>query len=159
MPGGRPTLLNDETMQEIVDAVIDGCTFAVAAGAAGICRTTFYNWRERGLRYQEEEEPNEEDAPYAEFLNILTRAKDRCARLDAKVFTEAARGGIEETIEDDGNGRKTITRRDWRAAESRLKRRFRDDWGDKQDHRHEGEVTVTRVIVEGGLDHIKPAEP
>jgi len=40
----------------------------------------------------------------------------------------------------------------------RFKRRFRDDWGDKQDHRHEGEVTVTRVVVEGGLDHIAPAK-
>lgn len=155
MPEGRPTSLTPKLIEEVADAVRDGLSFAMAAGAAGICRATFYGWQERGRRYKEEGDEN--DAPFAEFLDVLTQAKDECARRDARVLSRASVGDLAETITEEGNV-KTICRPDWRAAESRLKRRFRDDWGDKQNVDHGGDVTVTRVVVDGGLPHIKPAE-
>lgn len=154
---GRPTKLTDEVQEEIEKGVLVGLSFEMASGAAGVTRQTYYNWVERGRRWVEGESEDPKDERYARFFDALTRAKDECARIDAQCLRDAATGALAETITEEGNV-KTIRRPDWRAAESRLKRRFRDDWGDKQNIDHAGDVTVTRVVVEGGLDHIKPAE-
>lgn len=71
------------------------------------------------------------------FLAIITRAEAECAQRMAETLTIAA-----------------LT--DWRAGESWLKRRRREDWGDRQEVAHSGSigfVPIREVAVE------RPKEP
>jgi len=169
-PGGpgRPSVITNEVIAEVADGVRVGLPFHGAAIAAGISAATFYGWQDRGQRYLDADEPDEEDEPYARFLETLTRARWECARGDAMTLAKASTEGLAETIEKDmvrsdkagvlAVDVTRIRRPDWRAAESRLKRRFRDDWGDAQKLDHQGEVQIPLISIEGGLPHVKPRE-
>jgi hypothetical protein len=63
---GRPTKLTPELQKKIVKLVRDGNYFETAAQAAGIAKSTLYDWLKRG-------EAGEE--PFAEFSNALKKAE------------------------------------------------------------------------------------
>lgn len=64
---GRPTELNEDVAKLICDMVRMGCTYEVAAIAAGVSARTFQVWKQRGKE--------EKDGIYAEFLQDLAEAE------------------------------------------------------------------------------------
>lgn len=53
---GRPSLLTDEALKDICEALEDGCTYDAAATQGGITYRTFNNWRKRGIAELERRE-------------------------------------------------------------------------------------------------------
>ena len=102
----RPTKLNDFTHNAIIEALKIGATYKDAAGAAGVDYTTFLNWMERGR--------NAKSGKFFEFFNESEQAQAEARLKYTKTIASAAAKG------------------DWRAAESFLKRRDPENWGDKQ---------------------------
>lgn len=104
-PIGRPTKLNAELADAILNTVAHGSTFHAAAQAAGVNRTTLIAWRERG----EADLDNGKDTVFARFAHGLPRAR--------------ARG--EASLVDTIRAHATM---DWRAAAWLLERRNPEDW-------------------------------
>lgn len=78
---------------------------------------------------------------FPEFSESVTRAEGACAALMAATLYEAARTG-----------------KDWRAAESWLKRRRREEWGDSLDLRKlSDEELIARATA--ALTGSDPARP
>ena len=97
----RPTKYSDAIAKGIYNALQAGATRTAASGAVGIGRDTFLEWMKR----------------YPAFSDGVT-----CAEAKAELrFTTTLAKAAEGTDEVPG---------DWRAAESWLKRRRREDWGD-----------------------------
>lgn len=108
----------------ICDALQVGATRTAASGAAGISRETFATWLER----------------YPTFLDDVTRAEAKAELRFTTALAKAAQG----TESEPG---------DWRAAESWLKRRRRQDWGDSIDIRKLDDETLLRLLAaEGGSE-------
>ncbi len=104
MPGARPTKFTKETTDRLFAAIRAGLPYHLAADAAGISETTFYEWQ-RG------EFPRGSDKELrAQFSEELTRARgSSAARLITIINTAAPT--------------------DWRAAAWILERRFPKDFG------------------------------
>lgn len=64
---GRPTELTEDVARLICDMVRLGCTYEVAAAAAGISSRTFSNWKQRGRE--------EEGGIYVDFFLDLAEAE------------------------------------------------------------------------------------
>lgn len=75
----RVSKLTGELTEAIVGLVRSGDSPAVAAGATGVGRQTYYDWMNRGERGEE---------PYASFRTAITRARDECeSRLRASALS------------------------------------------------------------------------
>ena len=132
---GRPTKLTKETHSAIVEAIELGVTYKDAVGAAGINYQTFLNWLETGERVRNKELRNTKaNRIFLEFLESVERAKHTAFSEYTKTIHKAAKGG------------------DWRAAESFLKRRDPENWGDssKTDITSKGEKIES--IIRVGVD-------
>lgn len=104
MAGSRPTKFTPETVARLLKAVRAGLPYHLAAEAAGISETTFYEWQ-RG------EFPRGADkALKAQFSEELTRARGESALRLMALISSAAPD-------------------DWRAAAWILERRFPKDFG------------------------------
>ena len=81
-PGARCKLTR-ERQRAICDAITVGCTYKLAAQAAGICERTLYNWLEKG---------EAGEAPiYVQFLQDVKRAEGaQAAQLLQLIATHAA---------------------------------------------------------------------
>ncbi len=114
----RPTKLNDQTHAAIVEAVSIGATYVTAAGAAGVTYHTFINWMERG--------ESAKSGKFFKFFHDVEKAKQEAFLKYTKTIANSAAKG------------------DWRAAESFLKRRDPDNWGDRKEVKNEtkGEVVI-----------------
>ena len=66
-PGGRPTKLTDELQELICSIIADGCDQKDAWAAAGISKTTFGNWVNKGMAAR--------TGKYRRFVDALTRAR------------------------------------------------------------------------------------
>jgi transposase len=99
----RQTKLTAKTQEVIVSAIAAGNYMETAAQAAGIDKTTLYNWLRRG-----EEEP---ESIYSNFLHAVEKAKAEAEERDLKVITQAAHDGS------------------WQAAAWKLERRTPHKWG------------------------------
>lgn len=99
------SLLTAELTENIVDRVRRGIAPEVAAVAAGVSQSTYYNWRKRG---QDGEEP------YAGFWNAVARA---CAESEVAL--------VERVQEGDGQG---VGFGSSKAALEILQRRFPKRW-------------------------------
>jgi hypothetical protein len=97
----RPTKYTPERVKAITDALVSGSTRTAACGNGDITLETLADWMSR----------------YPEFSVTVTRAEAKAELRFTNTLAAAAAG----TDEVPG---------DWRAAESWLKRRRRDDWGD-----------------------------
>ncbi len=110
----RPTKLTPEVHNEIVNAIAIGATYKNAVGAAGIDYQTFLNWLEIGRKVQDGElSKTKKRKIYFEFFVSVEKAKHKAFLGYTKTIAKAANSG------------------DWRAAESFLKRRDPENWGDK----------------------------
>ncbi len=115
---GRPTKLHDDISAAIVKNLSLGVTYKDAAEAASITYHTFLNWLERGEKAK--------SGKFCDFFNAVTIAQAEARVKYTKTIANAAAKG------------------DWRAAESFLKRRDPDNWGDRQEVKNEtkGEVVI-----------------
>lgn len=71
MPPGRPTKLNQETQEAIVDALKKGVPKRFAAQLAGIVPSTLYDWIAKG---------EEGDPQFADFSDAVARAEAEAVR-------------------------------------------------------------------------------
>ena len=100
----RPSKLTEDVKNTIVDAILHGCTYADAAGAAGVHYDTFNNWMQAGAKAK--------SGQYFEFFEAVSTANAECAKNFTRIIQVAAAKG------------------DWKAALEWLKRRRPVDWGD-----------------------------
>jgi transposase len=99
---GRPTKLTPTVQAAIAESIAAGAYPEQAARAAGIGRSTYYEWLQRGQAGEQ---------PFSDFLDTL-RAREAHAEVVAvTVLRDAAAAG------------------DWRAAAHLLERRFPERWG------------------------------
>lgn len=118
---GRPSKLTPETQAAIVDAILHGCTYSDAAGAAGVDYNTFNEWRKKGEAST--------SGKYREFNEAIDRANAQCAANFTRIIQTAAAKG------------------DWKAALEWLKRRRRNEWGDNLDVTTNNEKIEIRPFV------------
>ncbi len=124
MPRGRPPkLLAPEVREQLLAAVRAGTYLKQAAQAAGISKSTFYAWLEKGRQPGARQE-------YRDFLDALTRAE-----AEAEVH---AVGVIRDAMAHD-----------WRAAVAYLER-HPEGWRRRQrvEHTARDEVPVSVAIPE-----------
>lgn len=102
----RPSALTDEISKQICDSLKLGATKKASAESAGIDYATFNNWMKRGAV--------EKRGKFVKFFKAVGHAEAFCFRNMAATIAKAAADG------------------DWRAAETFLKRRDPENWGDRQ---------------------------
>jgi hypothetical protein len=100
---GRQTKLTTEVQDRIVAALRAGNYQETAAAYAGISRTAFFDWLERGR--------NEPESIYAVFLDAVEKAKADAEVRDVALIDKAAHDGS------------------WQAAAWKLERKFPNKWG------------------------------
>lgn len=101
----RPTKLNKETHDAIVNALKIGATRKDAAGAAGVNYVTFLDWLEKGDKAKK-------GSALSEFSYSVKQAEHHARLVYTQVIAKAASAG------------------DWRAAMEYLKRRDPEHWSD-----------------------------
>jgi hypothetical protein len=121
MPAGRPTKYNEERAKPILERLRAGNTRKASVESIGIAYTTFLEWLEN----------------FPNFATSVAQAESEAEVRNATILAKAANGWeTEETVTTtlpDGTVKTVVTKGreyDWRAAESWLKRRRRDEWGD-----------------------------
>lgn len=166
---GRPTKYNDTRCAAIVRRLRDGSTRKAAAEAGRVSYDTFCAWLKRGA-----EEP---EGPYGEFAAAVQQVEAAVEAEMAAVLRETGQGyDASETVrttktEEHPDGKVTTVTtettvikriRDWRASESWLKRRRRDEWGDNSANTHAapggGPILIREVVVEMTPDDPDQAE-
>ena len=103
---GRPTKLTPEVQDIIVDGINAGLTLGLTCARAGVARSTFYGWLEKGEAAK--------SGALMEFSDTVSRARaDSALRLVSQITLQAPT--------------------DWRAAAFLLERRFPDDYGKRSE--------------------------
>lgn len=97
---GRPTRLTPEAQKKIVEYVREGSYISTACVAAGVARSTFYNWEARAIKGQE---------PFKSFFDDL--------------------GQVEAQAEIDNMKKMLKGGKYFLPRATFLERRFRDRWG------------------------------
>lgn len=97
----RPTKLNDQIKEKIVQRIRAGNTLDTAARSAGISESTFHRWIRKGK--------DQERGPYREFYEDVQQARADAEARHVAQIAEAAKGN-------------------WRAAAWWLERNFPDKW-------------------------------
>jgi TPP-dependent trihydroxycyclohexane-1,2-dione (THcHDO) dehydratase len=143
----RPSKYTPARRAVVLRALKAGNTRTAAAAVAGVDGETVARWIER----------------YADFSAAVTRAEDQAEAMYLAVLKKEATGYpvVErtETIDAEGVATiKTVRKRlhDWRAAESWLKRRRRDEWGDNVQAEHSGMIGLRAfdTIKVGNADNV-----
>ena len=106
---GRPTKLNDELTNRIVDFINQGCDQKTACNLAGVPYSCFNEWKQKGSEGKE---------PYAAFLSVISRARDEHKHLLIKLVMAGARGLLPRPA-------------DWRAASWLLEKGWPLEFGDR----------------------------
>jgi hypothetical protein len=126
---GRPTKFNAQLAAQILVALKAGITRDVAIAAAGIARSTFYAWLDRGK--------NASCGELSDFSDAIRQAEAEAAIRNITIIQKAALGGelLEKSTVTKPNGTVVVTEKwtapDWRAAVWWLERKFPDEWGRK----------------------------
>ena len=130
---GRPTKLTPQVQARIVQAIVGGNDITVAAAYAGIGKTTFYEWLERGrkeaarLAASSRAKPKDSETPFAEFADAIQKAQADAETRNVALIAKAAQEGT------------------WTAAAWWLERKHPDRWGRKERIEHSGHIDVTRL--------------
>jgi len=142
--GGRPTELNEETLEAILKNIRRGMPIRTAVAIAGISESTYFNWMKRGndeqFRQNKGEKPNPKEQGFLEFLESATRAREEAKGAHIAVISNAGASG------------------DWRASAWWLSRQFRDEFGDNPPSQIQHitnntlNITTTMAEIEKMLD-------
>ena len=93
----RPSKLTPETQQAIINALNSGNWIETAAHYAGIATATLYNWLDRGRiereRIDADEEPNESEAQFVEFLEAVEKSRSQAQVRAVGLIQKAAIDG------------------------------------------------------------------
>lgn len=121
MPAGRPSKYNPDFCATVIDLGKEGATLAEMADALDIDRSTLNEWRDR----------------HEEFSRAVKHGLDKAQAWWEREGRRATFGG-----HDGFNATAWIFN---------MKNRFRDDWRDKVETEHGGEVAhkVTRIELIG----------
>ena len=112
---GRPTLLDEDRLNRITEALENGTAARHAIRAAGVTHTTYYNWLERGRKERDRrnanlpEDPTE--TPFLDFLDAVEKAEAVAATSHMQNIAQTALNGT------------------WQASAWILERRFPRDYG------------------------------
>jgi hypothetical protein len=136
---GKPTLLNPELQDRIVELIRLGNYSEDAAGAVGIGRTTFFLWMARGkaeaerLKLIPDAKPIELETPYVEFMNAVEKARDEATARNVAIIQKSASNGT------------------WQAAAWWLERTRQNTYGRKERIEHTGQDgDPVKMVVEVG---------
>ena len=131
---GRNTKLTPEVIRKMCEALEGGNTRRVAALLAGIGESTFYLWMDKAKPTHKDHAPM-----FVDFMEQITHAE------------AVAEAEHVKNLQIQGIG-------DWRASESWLKRRRKDDWSEKQ----QIEQTVMNIdltnLTDDQLDRLDQGE-
>ena len=106
---GRPPKLNDEVTEAVARLIKVGVSNDIAAKSAGIGRSTFYDWMQRGTQ------PGKATAPHRKFRAAVEQAQAEAeATLVARISKAAANGS-------------------WQAAAWLLERGSPERWAKKKE--------------------------
>ena len=108
MKQGRPTKLNDELTNQIVEFIKQGCDQKTACNLAGVPYSTFNLWKQR----------EKDQEPYASFFSGISRARDEQKHLLIRLVIAGAKGVLARPA-------------DWRAAAWMLSKSFPLEYGDR----------------------------
>jgi hypothetical protein len=157
-PQARPTRVVEKNVRDRLIAAFDaGYSVETACDAAGISRSTFYNWANRAATELDRlsalataENPNptpRPDAwPYVDLLDRVSRARARRLGEMLAIVDKVARGGslLSHTRNHTAEGgfieTRTYAGPDWRAATWWIERAFPGQFG-RQVQQHHLEVT------------------
>jgi hypothetical protein len=106
---GRPTKLNDELTNRIVEFIQQGCNQKTACNLAGVPYSCFNEWKQKG---------NEGNEPYATFFSVISRARDEHKHLLINLVMAGARGLLPRPA-------------DWKAASWLLSKGWPLEFGDR----------------------------
>jgi hypothetical protein len=106
---GRKTILNAELTQRIIDLIAQGCDQKTACSICGIGERTFHEWKEKGL---------EGKAPYADFFDAVSKARNEFKRALIACVVLGARGGLPKPA-------------DWKAAAWLLSKGWPREFSDR----------------------------
>lgn len=169
---GRPTKLTPTLQKQLVAALKTGATVVDVCKSVGLGKATFYEWLAigeaviDGTKHARMPEDPTEQKRFVDFVDAVTRAQEdakmsaiKTLRTAMNPYTETTKSTktFKETrLKRDGTEyqyvrveeSKTTVRRqgDWRAAVEYLKRRYKDEWGDRL------EVDWRRELEQAGLD-------
>ena len=133
MPG-RPTKLTPQVQARIVQAIVGGNDITVAAAYAGIGKTTFYEWLERGRKAK--------TGPFADFADAIQKAQADAETRNVALIAKAAQEGT------------------WTAAAWWLERKYPERWGRKERHevtgRDGGDMMIRVVYADVDIDTTAP---
>ena len=168
---GRPTKLTETVQATLCRSIASGETDVSACARAGIYRTTFIDWMNKGR------EAN--SGAYFEFFAAVTRARAQALNRAVKAFRSGlvdnvATDTITETFTEtrlDKNGQpyeykcvtqKTVNRAipaDWRAGRDWLERRDKDHWSARQEITGADNAPLQINIVGVPSRDTPPADP
>ena len=123
----RPTELTPEVHRLIVQGILLGATYELAAGYGGVTYDTFNNWMKRGKR--------EKSGIFFELFKAVEQAKGKAAIQWLAKIEAAANDGA------------------WQAAAWKLERRYPGEYGRTViDQRHSGSIGTYEVDIGSGDD-------
>ncbi len=132
----RPTKLTPELQETILRYLRHGSYVETASAAAGINKSTFYDWlrrasRERARLRQPGSRECAAEVPFLEFSNAVEKAQAIAEIRDLEIIALAAQP---EMMEDPANPGHMIPRPggklgDWHASAWRLERKFPGRYG------------------------------
>lgn len=175
---GQPTKCTPETMAKMKECQLLGMSIANSCTHAGISQASHHAWIERATEelahIANGGKPRQREQPYVEYLEQFRLGQSGFERQNAGIIARAAQPHPVETrtikrdalvirgvVQRDPAGNPimvettTVTTRmefDWRAAETLLKRRMLDVWGDNAKIEHRGDVGVRTAVPEQPVD-------
>lgn len=108
---GRTPKLTPAVQDLIIEVLEVGLPDYMAFGRAGISKGSFYGWLDRGKKAKEAKPVDEREERYINFLDEVTRARERAEPDLAIEWIKIAK-----------------EQRDWRAYRDYLARRFPERW-------------------------------
>jgi hypothetical protein len=161
---GRPTLLDRDVEEKLIEATKIGTPMGLAADYVGISKRTFEDWMRRGHNEQNAraagEEPDPVETKYLELYEKILKARAHATVTSAALIRKSAVGGqvtevttrkyrdTEGNVVEEKSEKRTPP--DWRAAAWWLERQERSHFGKQVtvDQNVNGQVDVTVNVPE-----------